>query len=175
MHSIPLVNNPTATKAIVYRSLLLLAAVAILFLGKPAYFWLNGLGIVALLAAALVIHPLLQKNIPGWLLLLFAGILAATLTSSWVLAILLPAMSSIALIFNKPAAAIIDAAGITIKHPPVKKHYPWAQLANAIIKDGLLTIDCQNNQLLQLETTLSPEKEKTINEYMAAALAKNFN
>jgi hypothetical protein len=174
MHVVPLLHHPTKTKAIVYRSLLLLAAVAIFFLGRSSQAWLQIAAILLLLLAALFIQPLLEKKIPGWLLMVLAGLLAGGLSGSWILALLLPLVSCFTFFFDKAPAALIAADGITLLNPPLKKHYAWAQLSNAVVKDGLLTIDCQNNQLLQLETTLPLAEEKLINDYLAQALAKNI-
>ena len=48
-----------------------------------------------------------------------------------------------------------------------KKYYYWNELNNVVIKDGMLTIDLKNNQLIQkeIEDSGSVKTEKDFNEY----------
>jgi hypothetical protein len=64
-----------------------------------------------------------------------------------------------------PTVTAADS-GITVKNV-FSKHYPWAELNNVVIKDGLLTIDCKNNRLLQKETSLdiTARYEAKFNEF----------
>jgi len=45
-----------------------------------------------------------------------------------------------------------------------KKRYPWSQLSNVVLRDGLLTIDFQNNHLLQREVEDEEEEEEVSEE-----------
>ena len=57
-----------------------------------------------------------------------------------------------------------DKTGITFNTFP-KKHFGWHLLNNAVLKDGMLTLDFKNNKILQ----------KEIDERVAAFLETEFN
>ncbi|WP_153800417.1 hypothetical protein [Foetidibacter luteolus] len=65
----------------------------------------------------------------------------------------------------------VDNEGVTINNFPIKR-YGWPQLANVVLKDGLLTIDYKNNKIFQreLESHVSPELEQEFNEFCRARL-----
>jgi hypothetical protein len=63
-----------------------------------------------------------------------------------------------------PYEIAFDPAGIVINTFP-KKHFPWALIQNAIIKDDIITIDFKNNKLIQ----------KDINEPVTATITSEFN
>jgi hypothetical protein len=48
-----------------------------------------------------------------------------------------------------------------------QKRYVWSDLENVILKDGILTIDCKNNKIIQSEIneTVSKEIENEFNSY----------
>jgi hypothetical protein len=83
----------------------------------------------------------------------------------------------LAAIFEKPVKVqpeyALDAEGITYNSFPQKK-YTWQQLNNGVIKDGLLTIDCKNNKLIQQEINeeISVTLESEFNEYCREQLVK---
>ena len=59
-----------------------------------------------------------------------------------------------------------DDEGITI-NTFSKKFYPWSFINNAVLKDGLLTIDFKDNKLFQkeIEEQVSPVLESEFNEF----------
>jgi hypothetical protein len=76
----------------------------------------------------------------------------------------------IAAVFEKqsqiPIEIGLDSSGITFNHFP-QKFYPWDQIQQLIIKDGLVTIDYKNNRIFQkeLENTTTKEEETEVNQY----------
>ena len=60
----------------------------------------------------------------------------------------------------------ITTDGINIKNVIAKKYY-WNNLANVILKDGLITIDSKNNKLFQKEARvdITEQYEAEINEF----------
>lgn len=48
-----------------------------------------------------------------------------------------------------------------------KKRFSWNEISNVILKDGLLTIDLRNNQLIQkqVDAVVNPETEAEFNEF----------
>ena len=63
-----------------------------------------------------------------------------------------------------PYEIAFDPAGIVINTFP-KKHYPWAAIQNALIKDDVITIDFINNKIIQ----------KDINEPVSPTITSEFN
>jgi hypothetical protein len=63
--------------------------------------------------------------------------------------------------------------GITFNSFP-KKQYAWDQVSNAILKDGLLTVDKKNNKLFQkeVEQHVNPQIESEFNSFCANMLTK---
>jgi hypothetical protein len=55
-----------------------------------------------------------------------------------------------------------------------KKYYDWNDLNNVVIKDGILTIDRKNNQLIQkeIENPGSDKAEREFNEFCSQRLAE---
>lgn len=61
-----------------------------------------------------------------------------------------------------------------VKNSFPKKRYSWSELNNVVLKDGLLTIDFKNNQLLQkeLESNTTEALEHEFNAYAKLNLEK---
>jgi hypothetical protein len=55
-----------------------------------------------------------------------------------------------------------------------KRTIPWAEVSNAIIKDGILTVDFRNNKLIQkeIEDEVEPSVEKEFNAFCQQQLLK---
>jgi len=68
----------------------------------------------------------------------------------------------------------ISPAGVTLQ-TSLNKTLTWAQLANVIVKDGLLTIDTKSNKLYQKEVAVdfTAENEAEINEFCRLRLIAN--
>lgn len=84
----------------------------------------------------------------------------------------------IASLLEKPAKVPpevgFDAEGATMNSFP-KKHYPWSKLANVVLRDGLLSIDLKDNQLIQKDLDGNVEKalENEFNAFCADQLNKS--
>ncbi len=65
-----------------------------------------------------------------------------------------------------PVEIAFDQEEIVVNSLP-KKYYYWNELSNAIIKDGILTIDLKNNKLIQkeIENAGSAKAEMDFNEF----------
>ncbi len=63
-----------------------------------------------------------------------------------------------------PQQAGIDANGITFNNL-FRRFYPWKNISNIVLKDGMLTVDYKNNKLIQ----------KEIQEQVPAETEKEFN
>lgn len=90
---------------------------------------------------------------------------------SWYLlpnGLLIAAIYLIAALFERqvkfPFEIAFDEKEIIINTFP-KKHFPWKDIQNAVIKDDIITIDFKNNQLIQ----------KEINEPVSATVLAEFN
>lgn len=90
---------------------------------------------------------------------------------SWYLlpnGLLIAAIYLIAALFERqvkfPYEIAFDEKEIIINTFP-KKHFPWKDIQNAVIKDDIITIDFKNNQLIQ----------KEINEPVSATVLAEFN
>lgn len=61
-----------------------------------------------------------------------------------------------------------------VKNSFPKKRYSWSELNNVVLKDGLLTIDFKNNQLIQkeLESNTTEALEHEFNAYAKLNLEK---
>lgn len=72
--------------------------------------------------------------------------------------------------FNKEIC--VDENGILINAIP-DKFYEWKSISNAMIKDGLFTMDLKNNQIYQkeIEGDVPKEAEKEFNEFCKKYLA----
>lgn len=66
-----------------------------------------------------------------------------------------------------------DEEGVTFNTFP-KKTYQWHEVSNVILKDGILTVDLQNNKILQkeIETEVVPMMEKEFNDFCKQYLYK---
>ena len=73
----------------------------------------------------------------------------------------------VAAILEKPVKLLpeiaFDENEIVINSFP-KKRYVWSDLNNVILKDGIITIDCKNNKLIQNEVN-EPVTKKTEDEF----------
>jgi hypothetical protein len=64
-----------------------------------------------------------------------------------------------------------DNDGLTFNSFP-SKFYKWSDLANVVLKDGLITVDFKNNKILQkeLDSDVSGNLEKEFNEFCSRKL-----
>ncbi len=57
-----------------------------------------------------------------------------------------------------------------------KKRHSWSELNNVIIKDGIITVDFKNNQLIQkeIQSGTTAQDEKEFNEFCHLRLKESF-
>jgi hypothetical protein len=83
-------------------------------------------------------------------------------------ALLIAGIYLIAALFERqvkfPYEMAFDPTGMVINTFP-KKYFPWSAIQNAIIKDDVITIDFNNNKLVQ----------KDINEPVSESVTSEFN
>lgn len=75
-----------------------------------------------------------------------------------------------------PDEIAFDETEIVTNHFP-KKRYQWNEFNNVILKDGLLTLDFKNNQLIQkkVDAEVSKDVEAEFNEFATKQLTKDLN
>jgi hypothetical protein len=68
----------------------------------------------------------------------------------------------------------VDKSGITFNSFP-KKHHPWNELTNLVIKDNIITIDYKNNKIFQkeIESDVSYDVEKEFNHFCSQQLSRS--
>ncbi|KAF0241717.1 MAG: hypothetical protein FD136_1412 [Chitinophagaceae bacterium] len=73
-----------------------------------------------------------------------------------------------------PEEIAFDDEEIVINSFP-KKRYSWNEVSNIILKDGLLTVDFKNNQLIQkmVDAEVSIQTEKEFNAFVAEQVKNN--
>jgi hypothetical protein len=66
-----------------------------------------------------------------------------------------------------------DEEGVTFNTFP-KKTYQWHEVANVVLKDGIITVDLHNNKIFQkeIETDVVPTMEKEFNDFCRQYLYK---
>ena len=70
-----------------------------------------------------------------------------------------------------PQEVAFDENEIVFNSLP-KKYYNWSNISNVVLKDGILTIDFQNNKLIQkeIESYTSAKEEQEFNEFCLTML-----
>lgn len=90
----------------------------------------------------------------------------------WMAAVIL----LLGLLFNiSQRLLVVDVSVTSVSYPSFpKKHFRWDELSNVIIKDGMLTIDCKNNKLIQqfIDEKKSAVNELKFNDFCRAQLIK---
>ncbi len=73
-----------------------------------------------------------------------------------------------------PQEIAFDHEEIVINSFPKKRHY-WNEIKNIVLKDGLLTIDFNNNQLLQkmVDADVSSQTENEFNAFATMQIKNN--
>jgi hypothetical protein len=143
---------------------------------KPASFFYTVVAFV-LLTWFIIINCFKKNNAPIYysfgLLIAAIGWLYNFTQSGWLtLVFVLAAFLEKQVKF--PQEIGVDKQGLTFNSFP-KKHQPWKELNNLILKDGLLTVDYKNNKLFQqeIESQVSSGLETEFNEFCSAKVKAN--
>lgn len=172
MFSIPLKNNSREIDVVVTRSLLALAGIAALIYRAGNYFVINLIAGIVLLASAFLIDYLFIKlKVKKMVLLALAAALLVISTHSIGFALVLVLVAITSSLLHKKPIIIVDETGVSIQRVLGIKKYPWSQFNNIILKDNLLTLDFENNQLLQLEPDSTTINEQTFNDFCESFLS----
>lgn len=112
----------------------------------------NALAITGLAVNGIpLIYYLLNKKhlkTPFTEIVFFINAVIWLLWGSWLLAVLMVLFSFFSFLANKKFEIFFNETGIVYPSFPVKK-YAWAEVEQAIWKDGILTIDLKSNKLMQ--------------------------
>jgi hypothetical protein len=112
------------------------------------------------------------------LLLATIGWIVLARTNSITIFYWIAALFFIAVLLEKqvkfPKEIAFNEEGIIINSFPIKS-YPWTEVANVVLKDGILTVDFKNNKLIQKETesATSTGEEQEFNEFCKNKLTHN--
>jgi hypothetical protein len=131
--------NQTRIELIIFFVMLSLLGI-LYYLFRKQKAWMDALGI----AMALLCFVFWEKNV---------GMVAAIIIALIFLLIMA--------VKKRKAIVFISADGVVLKRVLSKTRYPWQELDNVVLKDGLLTIDLLSNKILQAE--LAKENE-AVNE-----------
>lgn len=155
---------------VVTRSLLALSGLASLMYHTDQYYFVNVISAILLFGAAVFVKILITRfNINKLLLLGAAALLLFASTHSFLFALILVLYSFLVRYFYKIPVIDVTTEGIFIKKALSSPHYEWSELTNVVYKDNLLTIDFQNNNLLQLsiDTDQTSVDETLFNNFCA--------
>ena len=90
----------------------------------------------------------------------FSNIVVGILTATLLLCVkqYIPAMAvllftTMEYIVNKPLTIKLNKLGVCVQYI-ISKQYPWDKLSNVMLSNGLLTIDCTNNKLMQYDVSM---------------------
>lgn len=120
-----------------------------------------------------------SKHKKGEIVYYRLGLLLATI--GWVVAwkngapVWIPVLYFIAVALEKqvkfPNEIAFDEDGVTVNSFP-RKSYEWKELANVVLKDGILTVDFKNNKLIQkeIESEASKKDEEEFNTFCKSQL-----
>jgi hypothetical protein len=92
---------------------------------------------------------------------------------AWLPAIVVIAVMLFAIkVLKTKNTATFTLKNIMIKRSLFKKVYPWPVIDNVVLKDGLLSVDLKNNQLIQLEpiSTNPAVTEQQFNQFCRQCL-----
>jgi hypothetical protein len=137
----------------------------------------SAVGAVLIIAALSIDYFLIRiKNNEGTPYKLFAEyIISMTWLQMeyWWIALLCFVLSSFYFIAKRQLLVNVFKEKIIYPSFP-KKNIAWTELANIILKDGLLTINFKNNRFIQqfIDETKSPVDEKEFNEFCTQQLNK---
>ena len=122
---------------------------------------------ILLVAAAFFTEVILVKyRIKTLLIISLAAVLLALCTYNIIFPVIMIAVVFATKYFYVPPVVAVEEKGIRIKKTFSDKTYEWPQFNQVIVKDGLLSLDFKNNNVLQLELISEKDlSEKSFNEF----------
>ncbi|MFZ4057527.1 MAG: hypothetical protein ACOYKE_05285 [Ferruginibacter sp.] len=139
------------TQLFVMRALLSMATIACFVLVSEVPQWLRiGCGILLIVLSLFTEMIMAKFKIKFYGILIIAALLLFCCTLSFAIPIVLLVIGAIVLkLFTAPIITI-NTTAIVIQQKFSKSVIQWNELSNVLLKDGLLTIDFNNNTLFQV-------------------------
>lgn len=115
------------------------------------------LAIVVIARNRVVTHGKANMLFRGLELGVSLALMALSLKEQWKFPIAIFSMLSAALLFSlywerdasEQLLVVIDEGGIRLPATSRRRHIPWAEVEQVLIRFGILSIDCRNNMLYQ--------------------------
>ncbi len=172
---ITLKTNRSEIEIVTTRALLAVAAVAsFVYAGEENYYLSIGVGIV-LVGLSFYLKTFLNRfKVNRLLLLCFASVLTYITTGTIAFAAVLLVHGLFFELLKKKVWVQIDADAVTVHNIISNKAHNWTSIQNLILKDDILTIDFNNDRLLQSEIIQSKPAidESTFNKFCFEQLQK---
>lgn len=177
MHNFELTlkTNRSEIEIVTTRILLAVAAVAsFVYAAKENYYVSVGLGIVLILLSFYLKTCLNRFRVNRLVLLFVASVFTYIATGSIAFAVVLMAHGLLFEMLKKKVWVQIDAEAVTVHYTIFNKVHQWTSIQNLILKDDILTIDFNNDRLLQSEIIQSSPavNEQIFNTFCSAQLQK---
>jgi hypothetical protein len=154
------------------RSLLVFAAFIIAISRNNHTYAVNIVACIILIMAAFVAELILVKyRIHTLVVVGMASLLLALCTFNIIFPVIMMAIAFILRYLYVPPIIQAEEKGIRIKKTFSNKAYDWALFNQVIVKDGLLTLDFKNNNLLQVELN-ETTNEESFNAFCAQKIAR---
>ncbi|MES2893814.1 MAG: hypothetical protein V4725_17470 [Bacteroidota bacterium] len=171
-------NEGPQLDILVTRALLGLSAFACIFFGNLSYRFIDYLLAAILLLLAVGIRGLIFiYRINRVVVLVFAALLLFIGTGSVFFAAILLLYGILIKFFYPKNVVEVGEEGVLINKSFSNSVVPWSELNNLVLKDNLLTLDFNNNKLLQLSTLESqpPIAAEEFNGFCKMFLLKNVS
>ena len=149
---ITLKTNRSEIEIVTTRALLAVAAVAsFVYAGQENYYISIALGIVLVLLSFYLKTFLNRFKVNRLLLLVIASVFTYITTDTIAFAAVLLVHGLFFELLKKKIWVQIDADAVTVHNIISNKVHIWTSIQNVILKDDILTIDFNNDRLLQSE------------------------
>lgn len=168
MYTLTIKDNGPDLDIVITRAMLALSAIAAIVYRTDDYYFLNLTAAILLVIAAVFIRFLLEKfRIKKFILLLAAAIVLFIATRSFSFAIILLVYGYLVKFLTQKPLVSVSTEGIKLTKLFNTTLHKWADFSNVILKDGLLTLDFQNNKLLQvnIDAGAKPVDELAFNNF----------
>jgi hypothetical protein len=173
MYIFKIKDNSAVLDVAILRTLFLAAAVATIFFNNnvsPAARYIPAVVLIILLLFTKVF--LLARKVSKYVVLLIGATVLFIALHSFTAMILFFLAGLLPRLFYKAPEVLVDKEAVVLKRMIGSKSYSWNEFNNIILKDNLLTLDFNNNKVLQLEVDGgSTINEKEFNGFCSGNLA----